>query len=482
MLIRIIDIIFACIGMFLLGLIYPIIGLLIKIDSPGPVFYRCKRVGLHGQIFDMFKFRTMYQSPQNLGPSVCPQGDPRVTPVGRVLRRLKLNEFPQFINLLKGEMTLVGPRPESPDLAALYPPEAHKIFTVKPGLIGPNQILGRNEEELYPSGVDPQRFYVEEILPKKLPLDLEYIEDRSLVKNLKYLVLGLWVTITGAISRRHLWDNRSQLCLFAADMVCCALSFALAHFLRFDGLPKDPASLAAFYRLLPWTVLTRLPVFIGFGFYHVLIRHLSFYDIKRVIQGVVLASGILIVVAYLLGLTAGYPRGVFVIDCFALMSLMVGYRALAKRLYLHYKAQPGQEAARTPVLIWGAGDCGELCLRYLQKEQEPVYDVVGFIDDSPKKRGKRLGGVKILGDRHHLEIISQLYKVKQIFIAVANASHHELRKILESCDQAGLQPRLFLEKCRPGTVCPLPAGTPVVANGYGQKQSRPTLVDDSSLS
>jgi lipopolysaccharide/colanic/teichoic acid biosynthesis glycosyltransferase len=105
-----------------------------------------------------------------IGPSVCPQGDPRVTPVGRVLRRLKLNEFPQFINLLKGDMTLVGPRPETPDLAALYPPEARKIFTVKPGLIGPNQILGRNEEELYPPGVDPQQFYLQEILPKKLPV------------------------------------------------------------------------------------------------------------------------------------------------------------------------------------------------------------------------------------------------------------------------------------------------------------------------
>ena len=134
----------------------------------------------------MYKFRTMYETPQALGPSVSPQGDPRVTPVGRVLRRLKLNEFPQFINVFQGEMTLVGPRPESPDLAALYPESAQKIFSVKPGLIGPNQILGRNEEELYPPGVDPQKYYIEEILPQKLPLDLEYIADRSLLKNLKY--------------------------------------------------------------------------------------------------------------------------------------------------------------------------------------------------------------------------------------------------------------------------------------------------------
>ena len=126
----------------------------------------------------------MYETPMQLGPSVSAHGDPRVTAVGRILRRSKLNEFPQFINILKGEMTLVGPRPESPDLAVGYPPEARKIFTIKPGLVGPNQIMGRNEEESYPPGVDHKRYYIEHILPKKLPLDLEYIDDKSFLKDI----------------------------------------------------------------------------------------------------------------------------------------------------------------------------------------------------------------------------------------------------------------------------------------------------------
>lgn len=465
MLTRLIDIIAACLGLLILGLMYPFVGLLIKLDSRGPIFFRCKRVGLHGQVFDMFKFRTMYHFPQDIGPSVSPLGDPRVTTVGRVLRRLKLNEFPQFINLFKGDMTLVGPRPESPDLAALYPPAAQKIFTVKPGLIGPNQILGRNEEELYPPGVDPQQFYLEVILPQKLPVDLAYIEDRSLLKNMKYLLLGIWVTISGAIGRRHLWDNRSQLFLFGLDTALCLLSFTLAHFLRFD-CQMTRVCLQELYPILPWAVLTRLPVFIGMGFYHVLIRHLSLYDIKRVIQGVAMASGVFIVVAYLLGLTAGYPRSVFIIDWFSLTTLLVGYRALAKKLYVRYKTHPLPDEARIPVLIWGAGDCGELCLRYLQKEQQPAYQVVGFIDDAPKKRGKRLGGVKILGDRHHLKIISQLYKINEVFIAVASLAAHELQQMLDLCRQAGLQPRLFLEKCQLPGANPLLSGAPVVANGY----------------
>ena len=463
MLTRLIDIIFACLGLIILGLMYPFVGLLIKFDSRGPIFYRCKRVGRHGQILAMWKFRTMYHRPQDIGPSVSPQGDPRVTTVGRVLRRLKLNEFPQFINLLKGDMTLVGPRPESPDLAALYPPEARKIFSVKPGLIGPNQILGRNEEELYPPGVDPQQFYLEEILPKKLPVDLAYIDDQSFGKNLKYLILGLWVTIAGAVSRQHLWHNRSQIFLFLMDTSSCVASFTLAHFLRFD-CQVPSLCLAPLYPLLLWAVLVRLPIFIACGFYYVLIRHLSLFDIKKVIKGVALASGAFVVAAYFLGLTTGYPRAVFVTDWFCLTTFLVGYRAMAKKLYLRYKRPPSTAAVKKPVLIWGAGDCGELCLRFLQKEQQPAYEIIGFIDDDPKKRGKRLGGVKILGDRHQLSIIQQLFKVEQVFIAVANVSSLARQQMLDSCRQAGLHPHLFLDRCfLPGQTAIL-AGAP--ANGY----------------
>lgn len=112
---RILDIIVSLVGFLFLLFILPWVALLIKIDSRGPIFHRCNRVGRGGKIFKMYKFRTMFETPVNLGPSVSPRGDPRVTSVGRVLRRLKLNEFPQFINVLKGDMSLIGPRPEAPD-------------------------------------------------------------------------------------------------------------------------------------------------------------------------------------------------------------------------------------------------------------------------------------------------------------------------------------------------------------------------------
>jgi lipopolysaccharide/colanic/teichoic acid biosynthesis glycosyltransferase len=447
MLTRITDIFFSLIGLLVLVLCYPLVALLIKLDSRGPVFFKCNRVGLNGKIFKMYKFRTMYEMPVDLGPSVSPSGDPRVTTTGRVLRRLKMNEFPQFINVFKGEMTLVGPRPESPDLAAIYPPEAKKIFSVKPGLIGPNQILGRNEEDLYPPGVDPQKFYIEQILPQKLPLDLQFIADQSLIKNIKYLLQGVLVTITGAIGRRHFLDNLTQIFLLLSDATLCLLSFILAHFLRFYDI-NDPAATAAFFRLLPWAVLVRLPIFICFGFYYVLIRHLALYDIKQVFKGVALASIVLITVTFLSGLTAGYARGVFLIDWFCLSTLLIGYRAFAKKLYLFYKVKAISKDEKTRVLIWGAGDCGEICLRFLQKGLQPSYEVVGFIDDDPSKRGKRLGGVKILGDHHQLDFLHKLYKVQQVYIAISDTPQHGLQKILKTCRDLGLMAQLFLSRAK----------------------------------
>lgn len=442
MLTRILDIIVSCLGLLLLLLMLPWIGLLIKIDSRGPIFYRCQRVGMGGKIFSMYKFRTMYETPGNLGPSLTPQGDPRVTPVGRVLRRLKLNEFPQFINILKGDMTLIGPRPEAPDLAAVYPEAAKEIFAVKPGLAGPNQIMGRNEEELYPSGVDPVHYYIDHILPLKLPLDLEYIKDKSIFKNLKYLFLSLKVTVTGAITLQHLTDNRSQIYLMLADAALCLLSFSLAHYLRFESF-TDLTSRKYFYGLLPWVVAVRLPIFIYFGFYHTLIRYISFDDIKMIIKGVAISSLVLICFSFFFALIIyGYSRGVLFIDWFCLTTLLVGYRALLKSLYLRYKADtPSEDKKR--VLIWGAGDAGELCLHYLLKDKQTIYDVVGFIDDEPLKRNSRLNGIKILGDRHHLKLLTQLYKIQEIFLAMHNLSEAELQQATKVCHNLGLETKVF---------------------------------------
>ena len=437
---RCMDLILACLGLLLVLPLFPLIGLLIKLDSRGPVLYRCQRIGKDGTLFHMYKFRTMFETPVPVGASVCPQDDPRVTPFGRLLRRTKINELPQLLNILKGEMAFVGPRPEAPDLAALYPEYARAIFTVTPGLVGPNQILGRNEEEWYPPGVDPQRYYIEEILPKKLPLDLEYVRHPSLVKDVQYLALGIKETICKAISWKLVLQNTSQLYLLGTDVLLSMISFGFAHLVRFGGIAQE-MDLTTFMKLLPVVVLIRLPCFVYFGLYRTLIRYISYMDILNVLKAIATSSILCIVLTFLFA-SYTFPRSILLIDGFCLFVLMtaarLGLRLIRER---QDRSQTAEEQKRR-VLIFGAGDAGALVFRCLRASQE-AYEVIGFLDDDPAKRHKTLYGCKVLGNRFNLEALVQLYQVHEVLLALPSAPARDIAAIIQACQNVGVPYRFF---------------------------------------
>lgn len=183
MLKRLLDVIVAALGLLILSPLMAIIAIAIYWDSPGPVLYRARRVGKGGKLFLMYKFRTMVANADQLGPSITVRDDPRITRVGRFLRKTKLDELPQLINVLKGEMSLVGPRPETPSTVEHYTPEQRRVLEVTPGITGLAQLRYSNEEEL----LNPENWhdeYLKKILPHKLSLDLLYIDHRSLALDL----------------------------------------------------------------------------------------------------------------------------------------------------------------------------------------------------------------------------------------------------------------------------------------------------------
>jgi hypothetical protein len=367
--------------------------------------------------------------------------------MGRWLRRTKLNEFPQFYNLLKGDMTFIGPRPEAPDLAAAYPPEAQEIFAVKPGVLGPNQISGRNEEEMYPAGVNPRLHYLERILPPKVDRDLEYLRHKTFLGDLKLIILGMWVIVSGAISRRHLTDNLTQLLMVGIDVACCLAALSLASWLRFSGLIPQ-AELDILWQLLPLAVLCRVPVFYYFGFYQTLIRYFSLADVKNIFDGVLLASGLFVVVSFLSGIDLrSYGRSICVIDWFLLTSMLIGYRALARAIQTHFYLQDLTDVpSRRRVLIWGADDEGIWCHRFLREQSDPAYEVVGFLDPDPKKRHRRIDGLKVLGDQHHLEVLSALYRVQEVFITNGDALPGKVEHVKKICGQLSLRVKWFVPR------------------------------------
>jgi lipopolysaccharide/colanic/teichoic acid biosynthesis glycosyltransferase len=159
------------------------VGALIKLDSPGPVFHRAQRTGKDSKPFRLYKFRSMVVGAHRDGPAITPAGDRRITRAGRVLRRTKLDELPQFLNVLKGEMSLVGPRPEDPRYVALYTPAQREVLRVRPGVTSAASLTYRHESSLL-SGEDWEQRYVNEILPHKLAVELDYLAHRTVVSDL----------------------------------------------------------------------------------------------------------------------------------------------------------------------------------------------------------------------------------------------------------------------------------------------------------
>jgi lipopolysaccharide/colanic/teichoic acid biosynthesis glycosyltransferase len=173
-----------------------VIAGLVRLSSPGGVIYRQVRVGQGGVPFRILKFRTMVDGADRLAANVSPTNDPRVTPVGRVLRSWYLDELPQLVNVLRGDMRLVGPRPETPEYVALYTPEERRVLEVKPGLVGASTVGFMDEAERLAAADDPAGHYEAVLLHERVRLDLEYLERRSAAYDIQLLLRQALAIIT----------------------------------------------------------------------------------------------------------------------------------------------------------------------------------------------------------------------------------------------------------------------------------------------
>src|SRR6185312_5738629 len=174
-------------------------GFFVKLNSQGPIFYRGVRAGRFGKTFRIFKFRSMVQNADKLGSASTPEDDFRVTRVGRVLRRYKLDELPQLLNVIKGEMSLVGPRPQVLWAVERYTAEEKTVLSVRPGITDYASLKFRNEGEILAGSTDPDKDYFEKIHPEKMRLSLEYVHNQSVWLDCKIIVQ----TLTTVLFHRH---------------------------------------------------------------------------------------------------------------------------------------------------------------------------------------------------------------------------------------------------------------------------------------
>ena len=410
---RTLDFVAALFGLIILSPFFLIIAILIKRDTPGPVFYRGQRIGRNGVIFKMLKFRTMYENAKSYqGLRVTCKEDDRITPLGRWLRDTKLNELPQLWNVLIGEMSLVGPRPEDPTIAKTWPASvALDLFSVRPGITSPASILYRDEESMLKTG-EVMRKYLHELSPDKMRLDQLYVQYQSLWLDLDVI---LWTVIllaprikaysppeqflfVGPISRLiqryvnwFVWD-------FAVVLASAAVVITIATLvgpvkppaLLFVGMMFLYCVLLSCVGLLLKTNQVRWPkattrewgnlwaAWLGVTALVLVIHH----EVARVTE---LRSYEIIVLTCLLamaGFTAGRYRE----------RLISGLRSRLKA------ERQNHGSPRARVLVVGSGRTAEHIAWLMD---HPAYSakfqVVGFIDDDLLSQGMKIYGSKVIG-------------------------------------------------------------------------------------
>ncbi len=199
---RLVDILVSAIVLILMSPLFLALAIAIRLDTPGNIIYRGLRVGKGGRCFQMLKFRSMIADADRKGPSISSVADDRITRVGHFLRANKLDEFPQFWNVLKGDMTLIGPRPESPEIVDRYTSDQRHILSAKPGLTGPSQISCTVDESMAVSdGENAEDYYVHHVLGRRLAMDAEYIQNRTAWNDIALVGRTIGIIFRGIVHR-----------------------------------------------------------------------------------------------------------------------------------------------------------------------------------------------------------------------------------------------------------------------------------------
>lgn len=188
---RIFDIFFSVMGILFLSPVMIICAVLVKLSSKGPIIFRQARVGRNFAPFEIYKFRSMVVNAASLGARVTADGDKRVTKIGRIMRKTKLDEVPQLFNVLFGDMSFVGPRPEVPEFVEIYREDYVELLSVRPGVTDIGSIEFRFEEEILAASSDPRQTYIDEVLPQKIELGKKYIKQSSVLFDIKLITITL---------------------------------------------------------------------------------------------------------------------------------------------------------------------------------------------------------------------------------------------------------------------------------------------------
>lgn len=436
---RAFDFVAALIGLVVLSPIFLIIVIAIKLDSRGPAFYRGERLGKDGKLFRISKFRTMVANASTLGGGVTHRDDPRVTRLGHFLRRTKIDELPQLLNVVKGEMSLVGPRPEDPRYLPYYSPRYRQVLTIPPGITSIASIRYRNEELLLPPE-NWEKVYVGSVLPAKLDIELSYLATRSPGQDALILLATGFALLKDeahfdALSRlvvrfEHFLERYAS--WVAVDTPLIILAYALALAVRSITAQIDlPLAFAeALVGVAIYVVTNQF-----FGIYHRFWRYASGQESVMLFASVTTATLAISLISLLMPVRT-LPLGAIWLGGFFSFILLAAVRYRRNLLgglrhaIEDYVGFASGEGAR--VLVIGAKDVGQIITYQLQNHLR-TYQVVAFVDDDRQTHGMRIHNVPVYGGREGIpDLVSRLH-VDLILVAIPLTKTREPRELLALC-------------------------------------------------
>jgi lipopolysaccharide/colanic/teichoic acid biosynthesis glycosyltransferase len=457
---RAFDIFISILGFIILSPFFVFVAILIKREGPGPIFYHGPRSGRGGMDFGILKFRTMYEDAKSYaGPCVTAKDDGRITPLGRWLRDTKLNELPQLWNVLVGEMSLVGPRPEDPEIVKTWPADARdEILSMRPGITSPASILYRNEESMLTTdGV--MDIYFRDIVPDKLRLDRLYIRSHSFMGDLD-IIFWTAVALIPIAERQKIPEGdlfvgpfyrftRHYFSWFMLDFLGCLVIVGLVGLTWRSFGPMDwgfiPLVLLAFAIAFFFSAMNVL-----FGLDRVYWSRAGAEDgflllISNGLSAVILfmLDSLLLSRPWLLPVPALPHEMIVLIGVFTLLgSLLIRYRlrmvtSFASR-WLNWRGEKTGFGER--VLILGAGEGGEIVHWLMRRGSfRQVFTVVGMVDDDPAKRGMRVNHSWVLGSNSELPDLIRKHNIGVVLFAITNISEEARDRIVKLCQHSDVR-------------------------------------------
>jgi lipopolysaccharide/colanic/teichoic acid biosynthesis glycosyltransferase len=447
---RTFDILFSLVSILLLLPFFIIIGILIKYESPGRIIYSGWRMGQGGKPFRIWKFRTMYERPESYaGPAVTATGDKRITPFGHWLRDTKVNELPQVWNVLIGEMSFVGPRPEDVDIANKWPKDAKaEILSVRPGITSPASIVYHDEERLL-KGTDFMTTYYQQILPDKMRLDRIYVRHHTLLGDLDIIFWTLAVLLPRLASTRIPEGNlfggpisrfvRFNISWFALDFLTALIGITLVGVVwRSTG----PLELGVGRAIVLAVVLS-----LSFGLVNAAIglnRVVWSRAVPEDMFGIVFSTAMvtavistLQVAAQRLNILPPLPSQlIFTMGLVVLIGVVATrYRwRLLTGFASFWLSRRNNFSAGERVLILGCGEESQFVTWLLRRDVfQQAFAIIGIVDDDPLKQGMRYDGAWVVGTSADLAALVKEHDVGLIMFAAPGLNREEHTRLMNAC-------------------------------------------------